>query len=144
MRNKNDVTDFAAGNTTLIAAGTHVIGDIQFSGNLEVEGEVSGNISAEPGANARIRILAQGSVKGDVTVPVVVINGQIEGNIHSSEQVELADKAVVEGDLHYVLVEIEKGAQVNGKFVHSSAGSSSASYGSSASFLAENETTAES
>ena len=29
-------------------------------------------------------------------------------------------EAVVDGDLHYCLIEIEKGAQVNGNFVHQS------------------------
>ena len=118
MRKKNKSVPFAAGNTTLIAGGTHVIGDIHFSGNLEVEGQITGNVVAEDGTDARVRILPDGKVVGDVRVPVVVINGHIEGNIFSSNQVELADKAVVEGNLHYVLIEIEKGAQVNGSFVH--------------------------
>ncbi|HEB27644.1 hypothetical protein LCGC14_2255880 [marine sediment metagenome] len=118
MRKKNKSVPFAAGNTTLIAGGTHVIGDIHFSGNLEVEGQITGNVVAEDGTDARVRILPDGKLVGDVRVPVVVINGHIEGNIFSSNQVELADKAVVEGNLHYVLIEIEKGAQVNGSFVH--------------------------
>ena len=118
MRKKNKSVPFAAGNTTLIAGGTHVVGDIHFSGNLEVEGQITGNVVAENGTDARVRILPDGKLVGDVHVPVVVINGHIEGNIFSSNQVELADKAVVEGNLHYVLIEIEKGAQVNGSFVH--------------------------
>ncbi len=118
MRKKTKTVPFAAGNTTLIAGGTHVIGDIHFSGNLEVEGQVTGNIVAEEDSDARVRVLPEGRVIGDVRVPVVVINGHIEGNIYSSSQVELADKAVVEGNLHYVLIEIEKGAQMNGNFVH--------------------------
>jgi cytoskeletal protein CcmA (bactofilin family) len=118
MRKKNKSVPFAAGNTTLIAGGTHVIGEIHFSGNLEVEGRITGNVVAEEGADARVRILPDGRVNGDVRVPVVVINGHIEGDIYSSNQIELADKAVVEGNLHYALIEIEKGAQVNGNFVH--------------------------
>jgi cytoskeletal protein CcmA (bactofilin family) len=125
MRKKNKSAPFAAGNTTLIAGGTHVIGDIHFSGNLEVEGQITGDIVAEDGTDARVRILPDGRVAGEVRVPVVVINGHIEGNIFSSDQVELADKAVVEGNLHYVLIEIEKGAQVNGSFVHQATGEQS-------------------
>jgi cytoskeletal protein CcmA (bactofilin family) len=121
MRKKTKSVAFAAGNTTLIAGGTHVVGDIHFSGNLEVEGEVTGNIVAEEDSAARVRILPQGRVKGDVRVPIVIINGNIEGDIYSSGHVELADKAVVEGNLHYVLIEIERGAQMNGNFVHQKA-----------------------
>ncbi|WP_461517311.1 bactofilin family protein [Porticoccus sp.] len=119
MRKKTNATHFAAGSTTLIASGTHVMGDIRFAGNLEVEGQITGNIIAEEGADARVRILPKGCVVGNVNVPMVVINGRIEGDIYSSRQVELAANAVVIGDLHYVLIEIEKGAQVNGSFVHS-------------------------
>ncbi len=118
MRKKTKSVSYSAGNTTLIAGGTHVVGDIHFSGNLEVEGQVTGNIMAEEDSGARVRILPEGRVVGDVRVPVIVINGHIEGDIYSSSQVELADKAVVEGNLHYVLIEIEKCAQMNGNFVH--------------------------
>ncbi len=127
MRKKTNATHFAAGNTTLIASGTHVMGDIRFAGNLEVEGQITGNIIAEEGADARVRILPKGCVVGNVNVPMVVINGRIEGDIYSSRQVELAANAVVIGDLHYVLIEIEKGAQVNGSFVHSDPSLSEAS-----------------
>ncbi len=118
MRKKTNASHFAAGSTTLIASGTHVMGDIRFAGNLEVEGQITGNIIAEEGADSRVRILPKGCVVGDVNVPLVVINGRIEGNIYSGQQIELAANAVVIGDLYYVLIEIEKGAQVNGSFVH--------------------------
>ncbi|WP_461481942.1 bactofilin family protein [Porticoccus sp.] len=122
MRKKTNNAHFAAGSTTLVASGTHVMGDVHFAGNLEVEGQITGNIVAEEGVDARVRILPKGCVVGDVNVPVVVINGRIEGNIYSSHQVELAANAVVEGDLHYALIEIEKGAQVNGSFLHRPSG----------------------
>ena len=121
MRKKTKPVSFSAGNTTLIAGGTHVVGDIHFSGNLEIEGQVTGNIIAEEDSGARVRVLPEGRVTGDVRVPVIVINGHIEGDIYSSSQVELADKAVVQGNLHYVLIEIEKGAEMNGNFVHQKA-----------------------
>ena len=35
-----------SGSTTLIAEGTTLTGDIAFSGNLEVEGSVIGNITS--------------------------------------------------------------------------------------------------
>lgn len=121
MQKKKSSTTFSAGATTLIACGTHVVGDICFQGNLEIEGEVTGNILAQDGADARVRILQQGHVCGDIKVPCVIVNGHVKGAVHASAHVELAAKAVVEGDVHYALVEIEKGARVNGSFVHESA-----------------------
>ena len=70
MRKKTKTVPFAAGNTTLIAGGTHVMGDIHFSGNLEIEGQVTGNIVAEEDSGARVRVLPEGRVVGDVRVDI--------------------------------------------------------------------------
>lgn len=103
---------------TLIAKGTCIVGEIQFSGSLEIEGQVKGNIeAASDDADAYVRVRDTGIVFGQVKAPVVVVSGRIEGDIHAAQQVELASLAVVKGDIHYALLEIEKGAQVNGGFV---------------------------
>jgi cytoskeletal protein CcmA (bactofilin family) len=117
FRNENG---FSSGTTTLIAAGTRLTGDISFSGNLEIEGEVVGNVSAE-GNQSKVRVLQSGSVTGDIEVATIIVNGHVKGNIHGSELVELAAKAVVEGDLNYNLIGIEKGAEVEGRFVYHAA-----------------------
>ena len=108
---------FSLGSTTLIAEGTELEGDLNFKGSLEVEGSITGNILSEDD-DARIRILKGGSVKGDVWVATVLINGRVTGDIYASKQAKLASQAVVEGNVHYNLIEIEKGAEVVGSFVH--------------------------
>jgi cytoskeletal protein CcmA (bactofilin family) len=106
-----------SGSTTLIAQGTTLTGDIHFSGNLEVEGTVIGNIvSADE--NARIRVLNSGSVVGDIEVANIVINGNAKGDLYASQIIKLAAKAVVQGSVNYKLIEIEKGAEVVGSFVY--------------------------
>jgi|TARA_B110000116_G_C16777983_1_gene556783 cytoskeletal protein CcmA (bactofilin family) len=112
---------FASGGTTLLSKSTEIVGDIHFSGNLEVEGIVRGNIVADN--DARVRIMEKGLVEGEVTAPNIVINGRVVGNVHSSKHVELAANAVVEGNVHYNLIEMVKGAQVNGNLVFSPDGS---------------------
>jgi len=106
------------GSTTLIARGAQVTGDLYFSGSLEIEGRVSGNVIAEEGVEARVRVLQTGLVEGNIDVPVVVINGRARGDIHASRQLHLAPHAVVEGNVRYQLLEIENGAQVVGGFEH--------------------------
>jgi len=103
---------------TLISKGTCIVGEIHFSGSLEIEGQVKGNIEAVGNdADACVRIRDTGVVVGQVKAPVVIVSGSIEGDIYATKQVELASQAVVKGDIHYALLEIEKGAQVNGGFV---------------------------
>ena len=112
---------FASGGTTLVSKSTEIVGDIHFSGNLEVEGIVRGNIVADN--DARVRIMEKGLVEGEVTAPNIVINGRVVGNVHSNKHIELAANAVVEGNVHYKLIEMVKGAQVNGNLVFSVDGS---------------------
>lgn len=114
---KHNNIDFSLGDTTLISKDTHITGDLQFSGNLEIEGKITGNVvSSDDGG--KVRILPTGHVTGDIHAPIAVINGRIEGNIYSSEEINLASDSFVEGNLYYVLIEIEKGAQMNGTFVY--------------------------
>jgi len=103
---------------TLIAKGTCIVGEVHFSGSLEIEGQVKGNIEAAgDDPNACVRVRDTGAVIGQVKAPVVIVSGSVEGDIYATKQVELASLAVVKGDIHYALLEIEKGAQVNGGFV---------------------------
>ena len=108
---------FASGGTTLLSKSTEIVGDIHFSGNLEVEGVVRGNIVADN--DARVRVMAKGLVEGEITAPNIVINGRVLGNVHSTKHLELAANAVVEGNVHYKLIEMVKGAQVNGNLLFS-------------------------
>lgn len=108
---------YTNGTTTLIAEGTEIVGEVRFHGNLEVEGQVSGNIVALDGDKSRVRILQSGKVRGEIDAPFVVVNGRVEGDLRVTQQLELATRAVVDGNVHYQLIEIEKGAQVNGNFI---------------------------
>ena len=102
---------------TLLAQGVHVKGDIHFQGNLEIEGEVTGNVIGADGSDSEVRVLDSGSVKGELRVPLVFISGTVVGEVFASKQVELAASARVDGNIHYTLLEVERGAQVNGNFV---------------------------
>lgn len=108
-------------NHTLISRGTKVVGDLHFTGDLQIEGTVVGNIIAESGNDAKLVVAEKGSVEGEIRVPMVIINGKVNGNVYSTKHVELAAKAVVEGNVHYHLIEMVKGAQVNGSLVYSGA-----------------------
>lgn len=106
------------GVTTLIARNTCVEGTIKYSGELDIEGVIAGDIFAEEGSKSIVKILEHGRVEGEVSAPEVIINGHVAGDVHASGQLYLADKAVVEGNVHYNTIEMEKGAQINGKLVH--------------------------
>lgn len=106
---------------TLISAATQLEGDLRFEGELIVEGRVKGNINAADDSDAVLRVAEQGVVEGEIRVPNVVINGMVKGDIHASNHVELAAKAVITGDVHYQLIEMVMGAKVNGSLLCRSA-----------------------
>lgn len=107
----------SSNHTTLIARQTEVSGDLHFRGNLVIEGKVRGNVSAHSDSDARLQIVDGGTVEGEIRVPHVVINGNVQGDVYAARHLELATKAMVEGNVHYKLIEMVKGAQVNGSLV---------------------------
>lgn len=103
---------------TLIGPRVVLRGDVVFSGGLHVDGTVVGTVSAEPGAEALLVVSDKGRIEGEVRVPHVVIDGAIKGDIHAPGKVELAARARIEGNIHYRLLEMAAGAEVNGRLVH--------------------------
>jgi cytoskeletal protein CcmA (bactofilin family) len=106
---------------TLIGPQVTIRGDVVFSGGLYVEGHIQGKVIAEAGERAVLTLAEQGSIEGEVQVPVVVINGRMTGDVHALERIELAAKARVQGNLHYKVVEMSAGAQLTGRLVHADA-----------------------
>jgi len=119
MFGKKKVSSTSTNIDTLISSKVEIHGDILFSGGVQIDGKVYGNVIANDNSNAFIQITEHGFVQGDVRAPQAVINGHIEGNIYSSKHLELAEKAAITGDVYYSLVEMVMGAAVNGNMVHS-------------------------
>ena len=105
---------------TIIGQNTEITGDIIFRGGLHVDGKVKGNIVAEDDSDSILILSEDGIVEGEVKVPNVLINGQITGNVHATDRVELANHARIEGNVYYNLLEMEMGAAINGNLVHKS------------------------
>jgi len=103
---------------TIVGQQTQVDGDLHFTGGLHVDGRVRGNVIAGEGSTSVLTVSEHGSIEGDVRVPNVILNGSVTGDVHSSERIELAAKARVTGDVHYNLIEMAMGAEVNGSLLH--------------------------
>lgn len=113
MKNK-----FSENLTTLISKSAEINGDLHFSGTLEIEGKIRGNIYADPEVPAEVRIRESGLVQGEIKAPSIIVNGLVEGDVYSSEHIELAAKARVVGNVYYHLIEMVMGSEVNGSLFH--------------------------
>lgn len=99
--------------TSLIARGTVVRGDVYFSGALHLDGRIEGIVQAE-GDDAMFTLSEHGQVHGEIRVPQAVINGHVTGDVYST-RLELAAQARIDGDLRYHTLEMSAGAQINGR-----------------------------
>ena len=112
-RRRND-RNTSSPETSLIARGTLIRGDLRFNGALHLDGRIEGTVVAE-GDDAMFTVSEHGEVQGEVHVPHAVINGHITGDVHVSVRLELAPLARIDGDLRYHTMEMAAGAQVNGR-----------------------------
>jgi len=104
----------------LIGPLVTIRGDVIFSGSLYVDGRIEGNVIAEEGAaNAVLTLSEQGHIEGEVRASVVILSGRLEGDVHASERIKLEATSRVSGNIHYQVVEMNAGAQLNGRLIHS-------------------------
>ncbi|MBI2800840.1 MAG: polymer-forming cytoskeletal protein [Gammaproteobacteria bacterium] len=102
---------------SIVGQQTRIVGDISFVGRLHIDGTVDGNVRALGEDNAVLTVSDSATINGEVRVPFIILNGTVVGDVYAREQVELAPKARVEGDVHYALIEMAMGAEVNGKLL---------------------------
>ncbi|HEY8587051.1 MAG TPA: polymer-forming cytoskeletal protein [Rhodanobacter sp.] len=113
-RRNNRNADVACSETSLIARGTLIRGDLRFSGALHVDGRIEGSVVGE-GDDAMFTLSEHGQVHGEIHVPQAVLNGHVTGDVSVSVRLELAAQARIDGDLRYHTLEMAAGAQVNGR-----------------------------
>lgn len=95
---------------SIIAAGMRVIGDIESSGVVKIEGVVEGAIRG-----ARQLLLGrQGTIHGDINVEEAVLAGAVVGTIVVSERVEIQGTSHIQGDIFTKSIVVLEGGMING------------------------------
>lgn len=110
---------------SLIGAGTLIEGNVTFTGGLRVDGEIKGNVIASGGQPSTLVVSEQARIDGEIHVSHLVVNGTLNGPVHSAEFLELQAHCRVKGDVHYNTLEMHLGAVVEGRLVHSSSAAES-------------------
>ena len=84
-------------------------GDVHSSGAVDVAGLVNGNIHVK-----EIIVFDTGSIKGNLHVDKININGHVEGQIVADE-ISLGSNSVVKGDIIFKsFLKTEEGAEIDG------------------------------
>jgi cytoskeletal protein CcmA (bactofilin family) len=102
---------------TLIGRSARIQGDVEFSGGLHIDGQVTGNVRVVPGGAASVSVSEHGVIEGSVEAPHVVLNGTVNGDIVASERVVLGAKARVRGNVSYGVIEMALGAEITGRLI---------------------------
>lgn len=103
---------------TIVGIDTRVDGDMHFTGGLHVDGIVHGNVSADPDSGSSVSLADGATVDGGVTVPYVLLEGMVKGDVFANKRVILGSTARIIGNVYYNLIEMAIGAEINGKLVH--------------------------
>jgi cytoskeletal protein CcmA (bactofilin family) len=98
------------GGESVIAANLTIEGKIEGSGNVRMAGRfkgdvrIDGNFSIEPGAH----------LTGQVLAGIVVVGGELQGNIESAKRVDVLEGGVIVGDVKAGSITVAAGSRMRG------------------------------
>jgi cytoskeletal protein CcmA (bactofilin family) len=93
----------------VIGAGLTITGNLESKGEVQVEGEVQGDVHAQ-----HIVIGEQARITGAVIAEEIVVRGNVQGSIRGNA-VTFHSTSRVEGDVFHKSLVIEQGAFFEGK-----------------------------
>ncbi len=94
---------------SIIGTDLEITGNIISKGEIQVEGEISGDIHC-----SSLIVGPEAQVNGGVRAEDVVIHGKVMGSVHGL-RVSLQSSSYVEGDIYHQALSIEQGAFFEGK-----------------------------
>jgi len=106
---RGDTPDRKRPGTTVIAAGTQLVGDLTLTDSLHVDGNIEGKIES----NGEVSIGVDGRINGELLAQAVMISGQFDGSIEA-QRLEIVSTGSVAGSISVQQLVIESGARFNG------------------------------
>ena len=97
--------------TTHIASGAKIIGEVNGTSDLLIDGELEGKVQLE----SHVTVGNEGRVTGDISARTVRIGGRVVGNVQGAEKVEILPTGRLEGDVAAPRVVLAEGAFFKGK-----------------------------
>ena len=94
-----------------------LVGDLSFSGLLQVKGNIYGNVIAATDSNATLLIEAGATITGEVRAPYIRIKGKVTGDVFATSRISISASSTIIGDIHYDEIELDQGAQLSGRLI---------------------------
>ena len=93
-----------------ISSGVSITGDVKFSSELVIDGEVEGNITS----NGTLTVGTNATVIGDIRAGFVNIQGAVQGNVLAAERCALQAGASLHGDIKSPRLAMDENASLVG------------------------------
>jgi cytoskeletal protein CcmA (bactofilin family) len=99
----------ASGTPSIIGADLVIVGTLESTGEVQIEGDVQGDVHA-----GRIVVGQRAQVTGDLVANEVVVGGMVQGTI-CGNSVTFRSASRIEGEVYHKTLAIEQGAYFEGK-----------------------------
>ena len=98
----------ARATPSVLSADLIVTGNIRTQGDVQIEGEVEGDVRAH-----HLTVGETATIRGEIMAEEVIVNGRVVGRVRGLK-VRLSATARVEGDIIHKTIAIEAGAHFEG------------------------------
>ena len=95
---------------TVIGADAVFEGNLHIKNSVCIEGTLRGKLLCE----GRVILNAGGELVADVTAAFLSVNGKIVGNVKATEQLDVGETGVIEGDVEAAAITVAKGGALRG------------------------------
>jgi len=100
----------AAPTESLIAAELTIEGKISGSGDVRIAGRFKGDVQVD----GNFRIDAGARLEGQVRAGVVIVGGELQGNIDAAKQVDVLATGIIVGDVKAASITVAAGSRMRG------------------------------
>ena len=104
-------TGAGTGERATIGRSITIRGDVSGDEDLLIQGRVDGSVDLK---QQSVTVGQEGRVKANITGRVVIVEGEVEGDLKAEEQIILRSTAKVQGDITALRVVLEDGASFRG------------------------------
>lgn len=96
---------------TFLGKSTNFEGKLTFHGTVRLEGRFRGEID---GKNGTLIIGEQGIIDASILVSTIIVSGEVKGDIHAEDRIEIHPPARVFGDITAPIIVIDEGVVFQG------------------------------
>ena len=101
----------------LLGISSRFEGEIRFDGTLRIDGVVNGKILCKNDLPSKVVITEMAVVEADIAADIVIISGQVAGNVKAIERLEIHAPGRLEGLVYTGDLSIADGALFQGECV---------------------------